>query len=463
MHKPAWQLAGWLFAALMALLYVRLQVMPIIGDAGTSVAGLASHTNDYKHIYLGSLLLREGLSPYDPANLFMMAEQVGDPRMRSLLPYVYLPFTGIVLVPLTFMYYTASVVAFQVFNHICLMGGALIAAWALGWRKTNGFAAGFAFALMGLNFNVFRQNNAGQLNAILFAGMAGLLWLLLRKPRSDVPFGGLAAFLMLFKLSPGIFLIWLGLRREGSRAAWMMGWAGVLTVVSVLLVGFSIHWEFLPILRDMGYGKSTWSEFGQTFWRDPYNQSINATMHRWFVLDPGERVVPFAAVPAPAANAVTWFFSLGLIAIFAASVWRGKNREDAGESPLAAASFAAAIAASLLLPSIMWDHYLVQMIVPVLILATLALRSQRWLLLAIVLTCAAVMALPIRFDDDSYASGPGLILGSVKLLPVLALFALACWWAAFGPPVLLQPAPDEAENYEPPSEEHQPGDPLAPA
>ena len=423
---------------LLALgLYVYFQVLPLLGDRGTGIVGLAAHSNDYKHVYLGSRLLFDGLSPYDRSVLSSVAydySQTVDPRFRSILPYVYLPFTGLVMRPFSLLPFAQSVVAFQLFNHVLLLGG-LVLLWWIGRRAgARWMPLWFLVAWVVWNAAVARQNAAGQLNVVLFFGMALLAWGVERGKRAaghalaTAPaLGFLAAFLMLFKLSPGIFLFWFLLRREWSLAAWMVGWALVLTALTVVLFGLPVHLEFLPLLRDMGYGRSTWGDLPtqpQTFWRDPYNQSFNALFHRLLVEKEGSGITPWLNLPHGAANAATWLTSLVILGSLGAVVWRTARRTDA-----LLTGFSAAVCASLLLPSIMWDHYLVQALVPAALLWAEASRRDRRLSLVLIVLAVLIICLPVAFDSDIFRQGPLLILMSLKLVPPLMLFIIALHFA----------------------------------
>ena len=87
----------------------------------------ARHNNDFKHIYAGAWLLARGESPYDPKNLFMAAEEtMVPPEQRGLQkitlnPYVYFPFTGLVMAPVAALSFDAASTAWFAINHICLL------------------------------------------------------------------------------------------------------------------------------------------------------------------------------------------------------------------------------------------------------------------------------------------------------------------------------------------------------
>ncbi len=410
---------------LLAGCYIWLQVLPLLATRGTGVPGLASHQNDYKHLYLGSRLLARGVSPYDSQT---MLEEAGhhatteDARFNTILPYVYLPFTGWVLRPLTGLPFAWSAAAFQIVNHLLVLGGLLLAV-RLALARSWVLAAAITLLLTAFNHPLIRQNNAGQLNALLLAGLA-LLYTGERRGWPAPAVGGVTAFLMLFKLSPGIFLIWFLLRREWAKAAWTAGIAAGLTLGMVFLYGVRTHLDFVPVLQDMGYGKSTWAEYGHTFWRDRTNVSPNATFHRFFVEKEGTGITPWVHLGHGVANAMTWGVSLLVIAVFAigTATTRARRRLDA--------PFALAICTSLLLPSILWDHYLVQLLLPIVLLSACALqRANPAPALTIIAIAAVIVFMPLPIDMEPLLAGPGLLVQSLKLVPVLICFGLAAWFA----------------------------------
>lgn len=404
---------GWVLAVLLAACYLWRQALPLLGDGGTGIAGIVSHQNDFKHIYIGTRLLAEGLSPYDAQNIFAMAEQfrAEDPRFGGVLPYVYLPFTGIVLRPFAALPFAKAAVAFMLLNHALLIAGLALGALAGGMRR-GPWPLVLALALCAFDAAVMRQNNAGQLNAVLVFSVAATAFGIARGWH-PAAVGFAAAFGAMFKLTPGILLLWFLLRRDWQRAAWMAGWCAAMLLVCIGIAGWRVHVDFLPLLRSMGYGKSTWAEFGQAFWRDPYNQSFNAFWHRLVVERTGSGITPWINGSAALANGLTWLCSL---AVLASVAWRGW-KPSAGS----ARELALPLMASLLVPSILWDHYLVQALLAIALLwAGCGVRGK-----ALLAASAAIISLPVALDAEVFRSGFGLLGMSMKLIPALAIFAVA--------------------------------------
>jgi hypothetical protein len=307
------------------------------------------------------------------------------------------------------------------------------------------------------NFSVQRQNSAGQLNMVLFFGMA-LMAVGLARNWHPAAVGGIAAFLALFKITPGILLIYFLMRRQWRHAAWMAGIGAALLLLCVLIVGPRVHLDFLPLLADMGFGKSTWAAEGMTFWRDPYNQSLNAFFHRALVAWEGH--VPLLAAGERWANALTLACALGILGL-CAWLWGKRGTESAPGTHFDSAGFSVAAMASLLIPSLMWDHYLVQALLPAVLLWNHpAVRERRWMR-GLIVACVVLFSAGVEFGglrlhaamlgqplllvpgdwrrpvlDVLFGSVAlptvqplGALLQSLKLWPALALLALAIWSA----------------------------------
>lgn len=445
--NPAWFALG---AALA--LYALLQVYPLLATRG-------GWQNDFKHLYVGSYLLWTGGNPYDEMELRGTAAILAaeDARLERILPYVYLPFTGLVLGPLSKMPFGVAVQVWLQLNHLLLLGGLALAAWAGGWRwEWKGVA--LLGAAVAFNYTVFRQNSAGQLNAVLFFG-AALLYIGIVRQWKPWLLGLIAALLMLFKITPGIFLIYFLLTRRWREAVWMAGWAALMMGACLLVVGWSVHAAFLPLLAEMGFGQSTWAHLDHTFWRDPYNQSVNSFLHH--VLVPWEGFRPWIAAGAGVANALSMAFALGVLGVLGWRLWaEGAPVEASADTPRRrpAAGFSMAVMASLLVPSLMWDHYLVQALLPAVLLWNAAPAGREPLFRGLIAGCVALFSLGIEFGAGLLHPGiieqplallsggtvrlpalelPGWeparsVLMSLKLWPAIGLFGLAVWASIAG-------------------------------
>jgi hypothetical protein len=264
-----------------------------------------------------------------------------------------------------------------------------------------------------------RSLTAGQLNAVLLACYTGAFALVTNNRTSAA--GGLLGFGAMFKLSPGLFLVHFAIRREWRALVSMAVACAALGLVSLAAAGVATHIEFIPMLRQMGYGRSTWQEFGAVFWKDPANQSINSLLTHLLVAENGI-TTPWLAGSQALANGLTMIASgaLTLLYLFCVLPCRAGVRRDP------APPFMAALLLSLLLPSLMWDHYLVQALLPAAWLCSRALERRSPLLAIETAAVLFLLCVPWPYHSESFRTGLGVPFMSVKLLPVLVMFLRCC-------------------------------------
>lgn len=386
---------------------------------------VARNNNDFKHIYLGAQRLLERESPYSAESLFLQAHRSGLGN-TSLNPYVYLPFTGLSLGFLAPLSFESASGLFFFINHLLVLAGCWLLCREL-FPRSHVIAFSGCLIALAVSHPWFRTLTAGQLNAVLFFCYA-VAFVLLRRNR-DTAAGATLGFAAMFKLAPGIFLLYFALRRQWRAFSAMGATCALLLLLSIAAVGIQPHLDFIPMLRQMSYGHSTWEdlpiEHPPTFWKDPPNQSANSLLTHLLVANNG-MTQPVFSLSQNAANAATWVFSAAVLGIYLIRHQRRRNLKD-GDS-----LFFATVLLSLLLPSLMWDHYLVIALLPVLWLVSL---RHRPLAVAAAL-CYVAIAAPWHYDAPAFRHGAGIFLMSIKLFPTLALFLL-CLAA---PKLILKPA-----------------------
>lgn len=376
------------------------------------------NNNDFKHLYLGMKALLDGISPYSFQALHHQAALQGH-RQIALNPYVYLPFTGHALSFLApFRLEQAAAVWFFT-NHLFTAG----VVWILSslWPRQRWRAAGLLTLAFAVSIPLVRTLTAGQLNmALLF--MICLAWRYLHNNRPKTS-GAILAFAALFKLMPGIFGLYFLMQRRWAAAASMTLVGLVLFLLSTGLAGLATTLEFLPVLQQMGYGKSTWPEVF-SFWDDPPNQSLNSFFTH--ILAANDHTTPWVNLGQTAANLATILVVIILLAVYLIRTWRSSQPRHE-QSPLTPAddhAYAATLLLGLLIPSLMWDHYLVMTILPVALLIRDSLAARRYLITASAVLCYAIICLPWPFSHPAFQHGTGTLLMSLKLWPTLALFGL---------------------------------------
>ena len=371
------------------------------------------HGNDFKHLYLGAKIIRQGNNPYHEERIFYEARRSG---FRTVLPYVYLPFTGLMLVPLTlFRFSTASLIWF-VINHAFLIFGLYLLVMDYSGRRRLDFLF-LWIAYLALFYPLTRNLTAGQLNVVLFLCFV-LVWKFHEK-KIPAAVGAVTAFAALFKLSPGILFLYFLWKRQWKNFFWSCGFAAVFMIFSVLIAGVGMHLDFMEVLGKMSYGHSTWEQYGQDFYRDPFNQSFNSLFHHLFTTNPYSK--PWLKLNPETANGITTLVSLFLLGLVMFFTRPGKKgREHLDEK----AHFSLFILLSLFIPSLCWDHYLVQALFPAVVAADLIRRSGRKIHCVIFSAALLVMAMPYNFHSELFKRGPGILLMSLKLWGMAAIFIL---------------------------------------
>lgn len=439
--------------------------------------------NDFKHMYLGASMLVHGQNPYEANAILDLARKRG---LGAINPYVYLPFTGLVMSPLTALDPPEALRVWFWLNHLFLIAALGLIFWSLGLRPNVRNLAVFA-ATAALCYPLHRTLTAGQLNCALLFLFA--LVFALKKKGWFVAAGAVAAFAFLFKLIPGILLpyfIWRAIttRRAGywRAAAAMCVVTGLLLAASVAWVGLDVHLAFRPVLSEMSYGKSTWAELNQHFYRDPANQSFNSLFHHLVARPEDASTIPWRNLGPRVANLLTQCaIAICWLAFVAVEIGtfrlKTENRklntplpESAIRNPQSAIAYSLFLLLALLTPSIYWDHYAVIALFPFFAVyaclreETRALATALLLLLALPLggfleapplltgfsigwgitvflhlvarhraqgllaglwgIAGALLLARFLFDLPAFRSGAGLLVMSLKLWGTLVLFVL---------------------------------------
>lgn len=372
------------------------------------------HSNDFKHLWLGTRVLIEGGSPYDPQLLLFAARQYG---IDSINPYVYLPATALFLWPLGKMSFGAAMLAWFVLN----MGMAWCAVllgpvWVRLEKPWRAQLFGALFLIGSMPF--MRQMTAGQMNLIVLASLL-LAWGWLIRDR-QIPAGFILGLAAAFKIAPFFFLFpLLGLKRWRAAGGLIGGFAAA-NLVALALFGAGVHQEALPVLSNMGYGQSTWARFGMDFYRDPFNQSINSLMHHLFAENP--YTTPWADLGPGMANGLTWVVSLLLFGSFAALLGRYfMSKQSAPWGEAESILYLLAVMMMLLLPSLCWDHYSLQALAVVFWLSGRdGRRTGAWSWGAL-FVAFAFMSFPWMHTAEAFRQGPGVLLMSFRLWGLLLL------------------------------------------
>lgn len=395
-----------------------LALLGAVAQAAVLRSGGRTHNNDFKHLWLGARILHEGGSPYDSDLMMTGARQHG---FATVNPFVYLPATGLMLWPLAVLPFSAAELVWFVFNFALAWACVVLGPRLLRLPSPSlGFAAG-AFFLLGA-FPFYRQMTAGQMNVTILAALILAPALLMRG--RDGAAGALIGLAAAFKIAPGLLILVLAAMRRWKAAGAAAAAFIAVSLVTLALDGAAVHTQALGMIREMGFGRSTWAEFGADFYRDPFNQSFNALFHHLLTENP--HTTPWLKAGPRAANALTWAAAVGLVALLAMALRRYRRAPyfSAQWGEAETSLFLLASIVMLLAPSLMWDHYAVQALAALVWVFGATRFVRRPLTALAAVAVFFLLAYPWRHTADAFRSGLGIPLMSLRLWGMLGLLAL---------------------------------------
>jgi alpha-1,2-mannosyltransferase len=224
---------------------------------------------DFTAYYSAALALRSGLSLYDPMLAYHLATTHG---CVAITPYAYPPLFAILMVPFSYLPCGTSLILWDALAAACL-GGSLWLLQELWPRSLRTFAFFCAGALC--LFPLWSGFWWGQIHTLL---LFAFLWVLWRVEQHDHWGAGIMlGFISWIQVIPGLFVIYLALRREWKAVAttlltglallgvmlvipgpatllrWFSGLVGVYHFFNGQTINFSpLHlfgpWTALPVL-----------------------------------------------------------------------------------------------------------------------------------------------------------------------------------------------------------------------
>ncbi len=191
---------------------------------------------DFTAYYSAALALRSGLSLYDPTLAYHLAATQG---CVTITPYAYPPLFAVLMVPFSYLPCGASLTLWDALEAVCL-GGSL---WLLQelWPRSLRTFAFFCAGTLCL-FPLWIGFWWGQLHTLL---LFAFLWVLWRVEQRDQWGAGIVlAFISWIQVVPGLFVIYLALRREWKAVATTLLTGLALLGVMLLVPGPAtlLHW-----------------------------------------------------------------------------------------------------------------------------------------------------------------------------------------------------------------------------
>jgi hypothetical protein len=216
--------------------------------------------------------------------------------------------------------------------YLLKVGALALAAALLPVRPTTRL---LAFGVSAFGFAVVRDLTMGNVSLLLLLALsAGWRWL-------DRPAGSIALGLATAVKGPtGVFLLWFAARRAWRPLAWMVATGLVVIVLSLPFVGLAGYLDYASMLTNV-------------------SDTATASQNRHVAVLAAELGLP--ATWRWSFLLATWILALGAVLL--------STRRDPSMSYIVTAS------ATLILAPLIWDHYLVVLMLPA---AFLFERGRRW-------------------------------------------------------------------------------------
>jgi hypothetical protein len=346
---------------------------------------------------------RYDLSGDTPEWRALAAKHLAKPH--DLWGFIYPPPCAVLFVPLTWLPHYAALLLWRCMNLAGYLLGGLMLLYLFRARLRP--PEGQILAFLALASPPFLLGlGIGQITPLVFLTLAaGLFYLETDRP---VAAGLWLAAGTLLKVSPGLFAIWLLIRRQGRALA---AWAAGLLVFSALAVPIT---GLAPFERFIGHvlpllARGTMSD-----------TNVSAVAAAGRLLIPGD---PHSAQILPPDARLT-LFKLGFLAVVltvsAVCLLRGRRRDTPERVRL---EFALVNATALLLSPITWGHHLLLAGATLLPVAVWCLRQGRAGMLAL---AGGAWLLMLQNGDLPGSLLPVPVGAVAALIGLLLLWSLAC-------------------------------------
>lgn len=372
------------------------------------------HGNDFAHLYLGSYLAKQGRNFYSPEELLTTAKALG---IQHLNPFVYPPVVALFFIPLSLFSYLDAQLVWFVLNQFFLISAFILL--ILCFNAENRLIHIGSALILSFSFTpLYRTLTAGQLN-LLILFLICLIWFLFIK---KFPFGaGIAlAIATLLKLFPGLLILFFLWKKEYRVVIGAIATIAIIVLISSAIQGVQPYQDYGTLLTQMSYGQSTWSEYQQRFDVEPANQSFHALVLRLFSINPVTS--PILAAPL-LAKILSVLFSIVIVILsfYFTYLKKADKKNDTLQLQLEYSFF---LLTSLLIPSLLWDHYLVYFFLILLCLVDYWMNMNRINLKSVVYIAFLylLIAIPYNFWSDQFRSDIGIFLMSMKFYPVMLIW-----------------------------------------
>ncbi|MGC9327746.1 MAG: glycosyltransferase family 87 protein [Candidatus Hinthialibacter sp.] len=384
-------------------------------QSAIDIGFLNATRNDFAHLYLAGYLAERTGDFFDARLMLSTHRHLQIPT--GLNPFVYPPFFALILIPLSQFSYATAWFLFSLLSHAAYFAALAILVKLIRHEDEPPiFWWGILLALSACFYPLMKTYSAGQMNTFMLLVIAGSAYLLAVKRETAA--GLLLGLGAAIKITPAFFLLYCCWSKRWRAAA--AGAAAILAsvIISLSVMGVEVHQGFLSTAKDMGYGSSTWAQYEQTYHVDPFNQAPSAM---WSRLLTRTETAQFGVIEGiahlPGLAKILSFLTAASIVMFLLLV----SRRD--KQAFSLTEYSLWSIGMLLLPSLLWDHYLVQTMLALAVGLRAAMDEKSpsvfWLGVAV-----AVLAIPFRHHLPIFRQGWMTLIMSLKLV---GLILLAAW------------------------------------
>ncbi len=359
------------------------------------------HTNDFKHMYLAAKLVRNGIDPYNSIEFLYYSRLEG---FSSINPFVYPIFNAIFFIPISYFPFEVSKYVWFFLNHIFIMVGIYFI--LKGVRKLKYVYICVILLFLTFSFPFYRSLTAGQLNAFLFLLYSLLFYSFVRNKMNLYAF--LIAFGGMIKILPFFMGIILLRRKYWKYLLHFFLYFLLINILCIFTVGWDTYLDYIPILKAMRFGSSTWAKYGASFHIAPANQSFAAFLLRSFTRNK-YNLAPILNIEESYLKIVfylTEIFSLLVCLIFVIKL-RLKSLSDY------ILLFLLVIYTNFFLPTIVWDHYYLITFVGYFLELLYFIKSSKKFLI-IVFLFIILQFIPYNFWNSNFFCGMKIFFVSFK-------------------------------------------------
>lgn len=404
---------------------------------------------DFPAYYLAAQLLNEGISPYDTSRMQAAALAIG---LGGTPDYIYPPFFAVFFRPLTHLSYPVAWYTWFCCNLIFLIIVMVLLLKSVRLPYTISIIVGVSLATIQ---PVTKTLQFGQVNILLMLLFAVAIFVMNRTTESSVGSrvaGLLWGIAVAIKLTPGIAVVVFLLRRQVAALAALVGAVALLLLVGVLAGGgvatLTDWWTIgLPqastAANKMFYQNSNLSIYAVT-------DHLFSSHDIFFKNEQGSIVYckSHALIESPAFGTLAGRAGAGLVACFTCLCLVLRIRKQ-HEAHAFLWDIALVLAALTLISPLVWSHYYVWLIIPMVALIQRYTQSRTVRLLLIVacflLNLDASDASAIPFVPLSLLFVTGFF-ANVLVWGLLVTSTLRDWWRS-RPLPLAQSSPQPSPDY----------------